>query len=383
MTEKIENSKEIHAYTPGLKVKNKTVIKKVRRLPILGDVLVNEGDSVDYNTIVARTFLSGDPYIIRAAPELGIEPHEIPQYTFKGEGEKVQEGEVISQYKAFFGIINKQIKSPVDGTIESISASTGQIIVRGSPIPLELTAYILGEVIEILPKEGVVVETYGSLIQGIFGLGGERHGKICVLVSSPNEKCNASMINEENKGDILIVGSEVSSDIIKRGKEIGVEGIIAGGINHDDLIELMGGEVGVAITGEEDIDLTLIITEGFGDLSISQRAFEILKKHDGHMASINGTTQIRAGVIRPEIIIPHREEDTSKSEEADLNLGIVPGTPVRIIRNPYFGEIGEVTSLPIELQKIETESKVRVLGVKLGDGKEVIIPRANVEIIEE
>ncbi len=33
----------------------------------------------------------------------------------------------------------------------------------------------------------------------------------------------------------------------------------------------------------------------------------------------------------------------------------MPGTRVRVIREPHFGEIGVVTALPSELQKIETD----------------------------
>jgi hypothetical protein len=36
----------------------------------------------------------------------------------------------------------------------------------------------------------------------------------------------------------------------------------------------------------------------------------------------------------------------------------------------------------VELQILESEAKVRVLGVRFDDGAEEIIPRANVEIIE-
>ena len=59
------------------------------------------------------------------------------------------------------------------------------------------------------------------------------------------------------------------------------------------------------------------------------------------------------------------------------------GSLVRIIREPNFGMIGKVTSLPVELRNIETESKVRVLEVEIENGKKVFLPRANVEIIEE
>jgi hypothetical protein len=56
---------------------------------------------------------------------------------------------------------------------------------------------------------------------------------------------------------------------------------------------------------------------------------------------------------------------------------------VRIIRQPYFGAIGLVKFLPVELQQVESESYVRVLDVELDDGTVVTVPRANVEIIEE
>lgn len=56
---------------------------------------------------------------------------------------------------------------------------------------------------------------------------------------------------------------------------------------------------------------------------------------------------------------------------------------VRLIREPYFGRFATVTSLPPELHKIETEALVRVAEVKLDEGETVLVPRANVEIIQE
>jgi hypothetical protein len=39
--------------------------------------------------------------------------------------------------------------------------------------------------------------------------------------------------------------------------------------------------------------------------------------------------------------------------------------------------------LPSPLQQLESESKARVLEVELEDGKRAVIPRANVELLEE
>ena len=58
------------------------------------------------------------------------------------------------------------------------------------------------------------------------------------------------------------------------------------------------------------------------------------------------------------------------------------GSLVRIIRDPHFGVIGTVANLPPEPQVLESGSKSRVLGVKLADGEQVTVPRANVELIE-
>jgi len=96
-------------------------------------------------------------------------------------------------------------------------------------------------------------------------------------------------------------------------------------------------------------------------------------------------TVIAAGLIDRQVVLRPREMSRldEAGEDAAISAGMVPGTPIRIIRNPYFGAIGEVVSLPIELQVVETGSKVRVLEALLEDGRKVIVPRANVEIIEE
>ncbi len=50
--------------------------------------------------------------------------------------------------------------------------------------------------------------------------------------------------------------------------------------------------------------ITLVITEGFGKMAMAHRTFDLLKSKQGMKASVNGATQIRAGVMRPEVIVP-------------------------------------------------------------------------------
>jgi len=101
----------------------------------------------------------------------------------------------------------------------------------------------------------------------------------------------------------------------------------------------------------------------------------------GKAASINGATQIRAGVIRPEIVIPIDSANTDSDSESKMPQGIQEGSTVRVIRSPNFGKIGTVISLPSELNKMESETMVRVAEIKI-DEQNYLIPRANLEMVE-
>jgi hypothetical protein len=377
--EKFEAS-EAHAYTPGLKVKKSTIVAKQRLLPIPGEVLVKEGEEVDFEKIVARAKVPGKPNVIKAADLLNIQAENLPVFMLKKEGDTVEEGEIIAKYTPFFGLIKRFVRSPVKGIIESVSDMTGQIIIREPPESVEIKAYIPGRVKEIIPNRGVIIETEAAFIQGIFGIGGERHGEICFACDSPEEILTKEKIDESMKGKIIVGGSLATLDSLIKASQVGASGIIVGGIKGIDLKGYLGYEIGVAITGQEEVPITLIVTEGFGKMTMSSRVFNLLKEFEGYEAAINGATQIRAGVIRPEIIIPHK--NNVMGEERSIEKGMKPGTLVRVIREPYFGKIGVVVSLPAELREIETESSVRVVEVKIDEGN-IIVPRANVEIIEE
>ncbi|TYB31310.1 MAG: hypothetical protein FXF47_04695 [Candidatus Mcinerneyibacterium aminivorans] len=372
------------AFTPGLKVTKETIVKKRRILPLQGEVLVKKGDKVSYDQVIARTELPGNVQPLNVANKLGIAPEEVKDVMLKGEGEKIEQGENIALYKSFFGLFKNYVKAPIDGTIDNISDVTGQVLLREPPIPIEVDAYVNGKVIDVVEKEGAVVESVATFIQGIFGLSGEKNGEIVIAVNSRDEELTADMIKEEYKNKIVVGGSYIRAKAIKKAQKVGVSGIVVGGIDDHDIKELLGYDIGVAITGHEEIGFTLVVTEGFGEMHMAERTFDLLKENEGEWASINGATQIRAGVLRPEVIIPKEKDSADMAKESTESHGLEVGDQVRIIREPNFGEIAEIVEMIPELQELESESKARTFKVKLVEtGEESIVPRANVEKIEE
>lgn len=370
-----------HSYTPGLTVTDRTVIHRRRMLPLPGKLLVKVGDAVRSDHVVARAELPGKVFPVNLANQLSVAPGEIKEYLTKKEGERVEKDEILAENKPLIKWFKTEIPSPVAGTIESVSTVTGQVLLREPPRVLELPAYVDGAIVDTIPQQGVVVETACSLVQGIFGIGGETSGEIVMAVKAPDEPLTPGHLTSAMKGKVVVGGSFLSADAMKQAKAVGVAGLVVGGIHDEDLRALLGYDLGVAITGTEQVGFTLILTEGFGTIPMATKTFTLLSAHAGRQASLSGATQIRAGVIRPEIIVPQADA-RAKDEARSHREGIRLGDPVRIIRDPMFGRIGAVSALPSELTKIPTESEVRVLEVTFSDGNKVVIPRTNIEVIE-
>jgi hypothetical protein len=371
-----------HSYTPGLRVAEYSVITRERRLPLKGEVLAKVGDKLSAETVVAKTELPGAVHPINAVNVLNISPQELEGCLTVRLGDAVEKEHIVAESKSFLGLFKSQLRAPVDGVFESFSKITGQMIFREAPIPVTIDAYLDGTVTQVFPGEGIEIQSRGTFIQGIFGVGGEAYGTIRMVCASPDEILDVSKIPSDCHGNILVGGSLLTLGGIEKAKQLGAKAIVVGGFSSQDLRGLLGYDLGVAITGSETIGITLILTEGFGQITMARRTFDLLAKNEGKKASCSGATQIRAGVIRPEIIVA-QEDSAIPAEVERKTKGLEVGSTVRVIREPYFGRLGRVTSLPTELATLETEAKVRVLEVEFDDHSRILLPRANVEMIEE
>jgi hypothetical protein len=373
------------AYAPALQVLALTKVAKVRELPLPGKNLVAVGAQVKANTPVLSAELPGDLTIVRVADRLGFDPCDIAGGMKVQVGDKVEQGVVLCEIKTFFGLFTSRLTSPVDGVVEFFTDANAHLGVRHEAIPLYVNAYIEGIVSHVEEGKSATIETEGSLIQGIFGVGGERQGVVLPLPFANNERIDAACLKGLGQNlaqKILIGGAFFTNSALQEAAACGVSAVVTGSIDAQTLTRFVGYEIGVSVTGDEPVPLTLIITEGFGALPISNRIMDLAHKLAGRPASVNGATQVRAGATRPEIIVP------LPSENRTANVAVVQeakalelGAQVRIIRVPYFGELGLVTSLPVAPQQIESGALVRVLGVRLAGGEEVIVPRANVELV--
>ena len=162
------------AYTPGLRVTPHTTIRKQRRLPLEGEVLVSTGDVVLRDQIVAMADLPGNVTTLNLVNRLGCSAEELPDLMLKHEGDAVELDEPIAQTRPLIKWFKTSVPSPITGAIESVSRVTGQVLLREPPSPVELLASIDARVVDIVPGQGVTSKLRGLIFRGFSGWGGRR-----------------------------------------------------------------------------------------------------------------------------------------------------------------------------------------------------------------
>lgn len=359
------------AYTPGILITHGTLVQRERRLPVKGEVLVSEGQPVQPDTIIARAFLPGELVPVRVAELLGVPPLEAAAKLLARPGQQVQEGERLAEARFLWGLIRSEVRAPVAGAIEYWSDVTGHLGIRLPAQPVTVSAFIGGRIEQTLAGEGAVVSAVAAVIQGVIGVGPEAHGPVRLLAGYDD-------LDATCRGALVVFTGCADGRFLARCTEVGVSGLLAASVTDADLAGFLGRQLSVAVTGDEELPYPLVLTEGFGDIGMSQRALAVARAVEGRVGSLSARTQIRAGAVRPELLVPVEQPAETRGA---VSSQLAVGTPVRLIRPPNFGRLGTVSALPGKPQPIATGAVVPVVEVQLATGGRVSVPRANVEVV--
>jgi hypothetical protein len=367
-----------------------------RKLPQPGEVMVAPGQRVESDSIVARTLMPGRPELFNLTEFFEDEPTQVAKLLVKKVNEQARQGEAVAVRKGLFG---KQFKAPYDAIISAFDPATGYLSLTPAPTPFNLDAYIRGTVTATIPGYGVRIDVRASFIRGAFGFGGEKHGVLRVLTTDPNEPIDPAQIEARASHFILLGGSFVRAEALRKAVEMKVRGIICGSIREEELTKFLeyrqretfyrvgsyGWRFPADINGSES-PLTLIVTEGFGQRPMASSTFEMLLAHDGLGLSMNGTSRLRRGWQRPEIILPVSTPGEAGHASTSLNpVDQLPrsGSIVRITNPSYLGAVGMVHTVPPSRRGARPGQLERIAEVVLPNGTRLMLPFADLEVLQQ
>jgi len=356
------------------------VLHRRRQLPVDGDVLLDVGDRVAGETVVARARGRGAPHTVNAANQLDIRPHELPARMICQVGDEVEAGQVLARSRGLFGLFGAECHAPVAGTLAAVSAHTGRILLEEPGELLELPAFLPGIVTHCHEGRGVTVAGWAARVAGIFGVGGECAGPLVAAVGRRDAVLDAAAIDDEHAGAVLLGGARITCEALVRASSMGVAGIITGGVHDADLASWLDRDVALADSTHLDAPLTLVITGGFGRVPMEPSADKLLRSLMGRPTCLSGQTRVRAGALRPEIIIP-LDGEPADAEASPAPPPLDVGSTVMVVRAPWFGRLGRVGRLPVDVVAVESGARCLVAQVDLDDGASVVVPRANLEVL--
>jgi hypothetical protein len=368
---------------------NSAMARIERRLQNAGEVLVRMGQRVEPEEVVARAFLPGTPQIVNLARTLTIAPSMVERAMIREVGNKVAQGEVLARSSRIGG---RTCLAPVSGVIAAVDNQTGYVTISPDPVGYELQATVRGLVMEVIPNQGVRIETPAAQVYGAFGFGQERSGVLRLLVTDPSEPIRPEMLDARSAYAIIIGGSGITAAALRRAVQEQVRGVIVGGVDEAELRAFLGWatleswrtgngawQFPAAAPGQS-FDLTLVVTEGFGTQPMSLPLFELLAQHDRQEALVEGITRLRGPMRRPRVVIP------LSSRTAGIQLepprpALRPGASVRLLDNAHLGQIGQVRTVSSAPRRLPSRVRAAVVEVLLEDGASLLLPRTDVEVL--
>lgn len=226
-------------------------------------------------TLVARELpeLAREYTTVKVAEDLGKPAWQMKPYLRVERGQPVERGQWLAADVGPKGV--RCSASPVRGKIRRIDHGFGMVIIEPLLEELEVLAWLPGRVAEVSNK-GCVVAGRGTIIRGIWGMGGETGGTITLGEPGPGK---------------VVVRHFAEAALLEQLGESKAAGLVVGGL---DLKDMLGAEPA----------FTIVVTEGFGKQEIRPEVHRLLEAYAGKQALLDGTTQLRVGVKRPMVILP-------------------------------------------------------------------------------
>lgn len=339
-----------------------TLIRRERLLPdgITGELQVKAGSRVSMRDVVARGQEPAPYVLINAAEFFRLRPNaDLAPLLQVAIGDLVGQGQVIAQRR------RRKLLSPVDGYVRRVEQ--GRIIMQEQPVSIDLEAGLNGTVVDVRKGRGVVIETYGAVLQGVWGNNRRAIGTLRPEPRAGLESFLFDAIDTQYRGAIVFTRRSLTAPVLTLIEEQGFSGVIAPSMEPDMLEMAMKAAT------------ALLLTEGFGSQRMSNANSAFLEGFDGRQATMDALLPEPMEMRRPEVVINVPLTD-NRPPAPNVNMALQLGMTVRLTRGGAPGVTGTVVDLPKVPILLENGLQVFCAQVEINTGEKLMVPLANLEV---
>lgn len=337
-------------------------IVRERLLPVKGDTLVRLNQKVSSNDVVAEARFAREHVLLDVARILHVHPGIADRLIKCKLDDRLTAGAEIAAGK---GLFPRTVIVPREGRVVAVGG--GQVLMEVGETKIELRAGIPGVVIEIVPDRGVVIQTSGALIQGVWGNGRIDAGQLINLAESPDGVLTAGRLDVSLRGAVILGGMVKDAETLKVAGELPVRGLILSSI-YPSLIQQA-----------REMRYPIVAIDGFGPMPMNSVAYKLLSTNVKRDVTVNAEAYDRYTGARPEVIIPL--PISSEAPELHEVETFAPGLQVRLRRPPALGMIGSIVTVKPGLTVLPSGLRAPAAEVKLENGETVVAPLVNLEVV--
>ncbi len=298
------------------------------------------------------TIAKESPPAVVPIPAQGVPEATLREFMMVREGDRVQSGQTLVSlnalrlYRRDYSVRGAPsgggCVAPVDGVVDKVDLRRLTVTIEPAVTQTAITAGIPG-VVSAVHRNGIDLMVWGEVFTGVYGTGGEALGPLTF---------GAEAGLAPGPGAVWALPGRVTASQLDAARANGVRAVWAASATYEDLREFLGdrplGTVSLAGAGP-----VVVISEGFGDLWMPPRVAAALAASAGRTAAVNGDTQLRAGVIRPELLILHDVSPAASpadgrppEQPAPEPRPLAQGDLVRCAAGRNLGRTGRVAAVP-------------------------------------
>jgi hypothetical protein len=338
-----------------------TSIVRERLLPISGTVLVRLNAKVGPNDVVAEANWAREHVLLDVARTLGISVNAADRLIKCKEGDRLTAKAEIATGK---GLFPHSVVAPRDGRVVLVAG--GQVLMEVGETKMELRAGISGTVIEVIANRGVVIQTAGALVQGVWGNGRIDSGLLVNLAEKPDDALDAARMDVSMRGFVILGGILKDAEALKAAADLPVRGLILSSIYPS------------LIPQAREMRYPILVTDGFGPLPMNSAAYKLLSTNAKRDVTVNAEAYDRYSGARPEVIITLPATNPPDLREVET---FATGLQIRMRRPPFLGMIGKIVNVKPGLTTLLSGLRAPAAEVKLENGETVVAPLVNLEVV--
>jgi hypothetical protein len=187
------------------------------------------------------------------------------------------------------------------------------------------------------------------------------------LIEKPDEVLNPERLDVSLRGSVILGGHVRDMETLRAAAELPVRGMI--------ISSILSSLIQPAIQAR----FPILVLDGFGAMPMNSAAFKLLTTNNKREVTVNAEPFDRYNGNRPEVIIP-LPVSSEPDEPEDFEMFAV-GQQVRMRRSPHAGMLGSISDLPAGLSVLPSGLRAPAAEVKLENGKTVIVPLVNLEVV--